>query len=107
MAEQLRDRGFDVLAVTEIPELIERQDEQLLERASAERRAFVTYDLADFRNISRAWAQDERPHFGLVLLTSRRRPQGSRHLGALLSALADLLVAMPADDALADREHWL
>lgn len=107
MAEQLRDRGFDVLAVTEIQEFIGEHDEQLLDRAAAERRAFVTYDLADFRLIARAWAQDERPHFGLVLVSTKSHPQGRRDVGGLLSALVELLEAMPADDARADREWWL
>lgn len=96
-----------MLAVTEDPELVGAQDDRLLERAAAERRAVVTYDVVDFRPLGLSWAQEERSHFGLVRLSPKKHPQAARYMGAVVSALVDLLEAMPADDALADREHWL
>lgn len=107
VAERLRARDFDVVAVTEQPDLIQARDRELLERASADRRAIVTYDVADFRVAVRERAADERVHCGVVLLNPRRFPQGKRHIGVMVTALADLLEEMRAEDALADRELWL
>lgn len=107
VAERLRSDGFDVVAVTERPDLIEAGDRELLEHATADRRAIVTYDAADFRIAIRERTTDELIHFGVVLLNPRRFPQGKRHIGGMIVALAALLGELHADDALIDRERWL
>ena len=107
VAERLRSEGFDVVAVTERPDLIEAGDRELLEHAAADRRAIVTYDVADFRVATRERAADEQVHFGVILLNPRRLHQGKRHIGAMIVALAALLGELQAEDALIDRERWL
>ncbi|MDQ3096655.1 MAG: DUF5615 family PIN-like protein [Chloroflexota bacterium] len=107
VAERLRSEGFDVVAVTERPDLIEAGDRELLEQAAADRRAIVTYDVADFRIAARERVSDELIHSGVILLNPRRFPQGKRHIGGMVAALAALLEELRADDALIDRERWL
>ncbi len=107
VAAQLRARGFDVVAVSESESLLGSADADLLEHAFRDRRAILTYDAADFRVATMRRASDEQGHFGIVLLSVRRFPQGKRHIGALVSVVAGLLEEMPAEDALEDRELWL
>ena len=107
VAERLRSEGFDVVAVTERPDLIEAGDRELVEQATADRRAIVTYDIADFRIATRERATDEQIHFGVILLNPRRFPPGKRHIGGMIAALGALLRDLRADDALIDRERWL
>lgn len=107
VASRLRARGFDVLAVTEDAHLVRASDAQLLAHATGDRRALVTYDVVDFRVLTSARVASEESHFGVILLNARRFPQGKRYIGALVSALEDLLVGEAAEDALADRVIWL
>ncbi len=107
IATRLRSIGLDVVAATEHEDLIELPDPHLLEHASRDRRAIVTYDAADFRTAARERAANEEHHSGLVLLSPKRFPQGKRYVGAVIAALQALLTDMPEDDALLDREVWL
>lgn len=106
IAERLRERGYDVIAVGERPDMLGAADEDLVELAFGERRAVATYDLAGFRVLARARMMEERHHFGVVLLDPASFPQGARYVGRLISALDALLSTMPAEDALFDREWW-
>jgi len=106
IAERLRERGHDVVAVTQRSDLLGATDEDLFEIAVEERRAVVTYDLAGFRALATEQIIEEGHHFGVVLLHPEPFPQGERYLGGLISALDALLTAMPAEDALLDREWW-
>lgn len=107
VAEHLRSEGFDVVAVTERPDLVEASDRELFEHAAADRRAIVTYDVADFRIATRERTTEALTHFGVILLNPRRFPQGKRHIGVMIAALAASLGELGADDALIDRERWL
>lgn len=107
IADALRAEGFDIVAVTEDPTLVRLSDGTLLDRAMQDRRAVVTYDVADFRRVALERLSTEEHHYGVVLLTRRRFPHGKRHNGALIAALRRLLEEMPTDDVLADREWWL
>ncbi|MBI2324779.1 MAG: DUF5615 family PIN-like protein [Chloroflexi bacterium] len=105
VAQRLRERGHDVVAVGERAELYGAADPVLLEIAVEERRAIATYDMG-FRALARRRFDEEAHHFGLVLLGPRAFPQGERHFGRLISALDAMLAALPEDDALMDREWW-
>ncbi len=108
VASELRSRGLDVVAVTEDQSLVRWDDTRLLAHAFRDRRAIVTYDVADFRSVTRERsAIDEEGHFGVILLHPRRFRQGKRYTGALIAALEQLLTELVADDALVDREVWL
>lgn len=107
IAARLRDRGLDVIAVTEDEERRGRSDAAVLDRAVAERRAVVTYDVVDFRVLASERLLNDEHHFGVIVVIPGRFPQGKRSSGALIEALATLLEDRPADDALMDRELWL
>ncbi len=106
VAERLRERGYDVIAVRERPALLGAADEELMSVAVEERRAVATYDIAGFRVLARERILAEEHHFGVVLLDRASFPQGKRYMGGLIAALERLLSAMPAEDALVDREWW-
>lgn len=99
-------RGHDVVAVTERSTLVGVDDAGLFELALRERRAIVTYDIADFRLLASERALQEMHHFGVVLLDPGSFLQGERYVGRLITALQALLESMPAEDALYDRERW-
>ena len=57
IAEQLRDRGQDVQAVTERPELRALADIDIFALAQQQQRAVVTENLADFSIIASGYDQ--------------------------------------------------
>lgn len=108
LAEQLRRRGHDVVAVTEEEQdLIGTADDALLEWASGQRRAIVTYNVRRFMALVGYRLATLRPFSGVVLLSVHRFPEGKERFGQLLRALEELLAAHPGDDALLNRYVWL
>ena len=92
IAEQLRARGHDAIALTEIDDMRGRSDGVVLDWALGHDRAVVTYD-ADFIVL-----QQERLGAGarvadLILIPKGRFPIGDRGLGALVRALSAVLDA--------------
>lgn len=86
VAEQLRSRGYDVLAVTEQESLRGLPDLDLLERAVGEQRAVVTYNRDDFIQLDREFRQTGRSHAGIVIVSPQRFPEG-RSTAQLIAAL--------------------
>ena len=85
IADELRNAGYDVIAVVERPDLRGRPDETLIEVALTESRAFVTFDIADHVGIYSSSVRLATPHPGLVLLaTSKLQPSGTG-IGALVA----------------------
>lgn len=107
IAERLRVRGHNVVAIDEREELRGLSDRQVLARAVAERRTLVTENVGDFAREHRRWLNAGLGHFGIVLVVDRRFPRSKGKRGALLAALDELLREYPGDDALADRTFWL
>lgn len=107
LAEQLRGRGHDVLAVTEEPALKGVADEALLEWALAQRRVLVSYNIRHFMPLIGHRLVTEEPFWGVVLVAGRKFPQGKRPFGRLLRALKALLAGHPEEDALRNRYVWL
>jgi hypothetical protein len=68
IAEPLRGRGHDVLAADEERELDGWADEALLAMASDEERVLVTFDVKDFPDIVRRWAEAGRTHAGCAIV---------------------------------------
>jgi predicted nuclease of predicted toxin-antitoxin system len=89
VADRLRQRGHDVLAVTAEPSLRGLADPDLFELAQRQGRAVVTYNRADFEVLIREYAGAERPHHGLVVVHPIRFP--NRELARLTKALGLLL----------------
>src|SRR4030067_562250 len=99
VAAELRNRGYDVLAVQDPDQTWARglDDERQLDAAAHARRAFVTFNVSDFGAISREWAEAGRQHFGILLV--HPRTTAPENIGALIRGLARILEAHPAEDA--------
>jgi predicted nuclease of predicted toxin-antitoxin system len=106
-ARQLRLPGHDVVAVRELPDLHGLTDEELLAWATAQRRALVTENVADFVELHRRSILRRRPHAGIVFTSPKRFPRTRRAIGRLVRALEELLVAHSDRDGLAGEAWWL
>lgn len=91
VAERLRDRGHDAIAVSADPSLRGLSDPDLFELAQRQERALVTYNRADFEAIVRECAAANREHHGLVIVHPTRFP--SWEFARLTEALAALLAS--------------
>jgi predicted nuclease of predicted toxin-antitoxin system len=92
VAEQLRDRDHDVIAVSERADLRGRADEDLLAWAQTEDRALVTDNQRDFIPIHHRCIASGHDHKGLILTTNRRFPRGQpATTGKLVVALDQFL----------------
>jgi Domain of unknown function (DUF5615) len=107
VAEQLRRRGHDVVAVTERKDLRARSDPAIFAEAQADRRAVVTENVVDFVPIAEEADRRGRAHHGLVLIDPAKFPRGQRRtVGRLVKELGRLMTDFPGDDATSAR-HWL
>ena len=87
IAEQLRARGHDVVAVGERATWRGASDRQVFAIAQAEGRALVTDDVG-FRSIDAEHRTRGKAHYGLVFTSNRRFPRGRpRTVGRLVRAL--------------------
>jgi endonuclease/exonuclease/phosphatase family metal-dependent hydrolase len=103
VAEQLRDRGWDVVAVQDPDQRRLRglDDAQLFEIAQQEQRAVVTDNVAHFVECMRRLHGEGRAHYGLLLFTNATFPR-HRHeffVGALIASLEKVLAAHPEGEA--------
>jgi hypothetical protein len=101
VAEQLRQRGHDVVAVSERPDLRSLPDREAWAVAQAEPRAVVTRDRADYLALERQQGADGNSHAGLILLSSRFAEAA---VGPLVKALDELLTG---DGPYPGFVHWL
>ena len=105
LAVQLRMRGHDVIAVAERVDLRTQPDEVIFVAATAEGRAIVTENIADFRPLAVTALNAGDSHAGLIFTTNHRWPRHDpRMVGRLLTALDALLATEPE---LTDQEHWI
>lgn len=86
VAQRLRERGHDAIAVAADPALRGLSDPDLFGAAQGQNRAVVTYNRADFEAIVREYAAANREHHGLVIVHPVRFP--SQELSRLSNALA-------------------
>ncbi len=91
ITDALRQRGHDVVAIAEHPELRGLPDPELFEHCTVEVRAIVTYNRDDYLELDRQYRSQERDHNGVVILNPRRFPQGTGTIGALVSSLEAFL----------------
>jgi uncharacterized protein DUF5615 len=107
IAEGLRARGHDAVAVVERSELRNIPDVDLFAIAQAEARAIVTENLDDFTAIANDHDRRAEAHFGVVLVPWRRYLRGHpRVIGAMVTALDALAAQHPGDEPVSLR-HWL
>jgi hypothetical protein len=91
IAEQLRAKGHDVLAVVADPALVGLADDQILAHASAARRALVTANIKDFIPLDARYRAAGQTHACLILVSARTFPQDRTSTAAIISALSALL----------------
>lgn len=106
IAEQLRGRGHDVVAAIEVG-VIAIDDSRVLDWAVSDRRAVVTNNIGDFRQLHAAYLTTSKAHYGLILVPTSRYSFVKTELGPLIMALDAALREHPSDDALCDRELFL
>jgi hypothetical protein len=107
VASKLRERGHDVIAVTERDEPMALSDLELLMAAALERRAIVTENVRDFAVAHRWYFDSGQQHYGIIFTERRRYRRSRASPGILIHALTDFLDAHPADDDLCDQVYWL
>ena len=107
IARQLRNRGHDAVAAREAIGSPGLSDRDLLALATADRRAIVTENVADFIELHRASIIVGSPHYGIVFTSPNQFPRTRRAIGRLVRGLDVLLVAHPSIEALRDQTWWL
>lgn len=104
IARQLRSRGHDVLAVTEITELQSHSDSVVFAAAVQQGRAVVTENVDDFRVLLAAAVALGDKYAELVLVRADRFPRGDPRAMARLVAALDALLQAPD---VQQGERWL
>jgi hypothetical protein len=107
IAEQLRERGHDVVAVVERPDLTGRSDGELLSLMATERRAILTENWGDFQRELQNAVVVGQTHYGVVFTSRHQLPRGKGTIGLYVAVLDDFLGRHDADDALLDSYRWL
>ena len=91
IAQQLRAKGFDVLAVVAHPALVGLPDDQILAYATAEGRGLVTANIKDCVPLNSRYRAAGQDHSGLILVSTKTFPQDRGFTTAIAAALAALL----------------
>lgn len=89
VADRLRQRGHDVIAVTAEPTLKGSSDTDIFQAAQNQGRAVVTYNRGDFQVLVEQYGQEGRDHQGLVIVNPKRHPNDQ--FSRLIDALEKLL----------------
>jgi len=88
IGQGLEDRGHDVDAVSQRPDLMAlHDDEPILAAATAEGRIMVTTNIGDFAVLDGRWAAEGRTHAGIVFVTTSAFPQDRSFIGSVVNAL--------------------
>jgi hypothetical protein len=112
IALQLRERGFDVAAISE-PAHASRyagiSDDEVFARAQHDGRGVVTDNVADYEQTRRNWESRGTAHHGLIYVLNPpfNRHRGERVIGQMVSALAHFLVSPDAEPEPFNRAHYL
>ncbi len=106
VADVLRARGHDAVAVAERADLRGAIDRRVWEAATVESRTVVTYDIAGFRALAAVEISAGRPHPGVVLCSSRATPPTRAGVGRIADALEALELAQRPSD-LVNAVLWL
>ena len=105
VAQTLRKRGHDVIAVAERPDLRAMADDELFIWAAQESRRLATENVKDFRRLFLR-AQESARRSGTLLYTSSRTfPRSRRNPGPLVAALDAWLC--DRDVGIRPPEDWL
>jgi predicted nuclease of predicted toxin-antitoxin system len=92
IAEQLRTRGHDAVAVQEEADLRGMLDPDLFAEAQRRNCALLTENVADFIALDAEHRSRHLSHWGLIFTSNRTFPRGEAStVGALVKALDELL----------------
>lgn len=91
IAEQLRAKGHDVIAVVTDPALAGLSDDRILAHATDTGRALVTANIKDFMPLAARHRAASQIHAGLILVSTKTFPQDRAFTAAITSALSALL----------------
>lgn len=91
IAEHLRAKGHDVLAVVANPALVALPDEQILAHAASTGRALVTANIKDFVPLDARYRAASQAHAGLILVSAKTFPQDRSYTVTITNALSALL----------------
>jgi hypothetical protein len=91
IAQQLRAKGHDVMAVVADPALTALPDDQVLAQAATAGRALVTANIKDFMPLDAEYRAAGHEHAGLILVSAKTFPQDRTFTAALVSSLSNLL----------------
>jgi Domain of unknown function (DUF5615) len=105
IAEALRKRGHDVLAVAERQELRMRTDPEIAAWAVTEERWLLTENVKDFRPMLLRAGQASAAVPGMLFTSSRSFPRSRANPGPLIDALDRWLKAGPPAGPFG--EEWL
>ncbi len=101
IATRLRERGHDVVAVADDPQLRAMTDPELLAWAVEQGRRILTENVRDFRPL----VVDEPATHGVLFTSSRTFPRTKRGIGQLIAAIDDWITAAAKADQ--PIEAWL
>ncbi|MDR0782353.1 MAG: DUF5615 family PIN-like protein [Propionibacteriaceae bacterium] len=91
IARILREEGFDVVAVLELPTLRKSTDRKVYEEAVLLQRRIVTEDVAGLRSLLWTTLSSGEPYAPLLITNPQRHSRHANALGALLNALREWL----------------
>jgi nucleoside-diphosphate-sugar epimerase len=91
IAEQLRAKGHDVIAVVTDPAFIGLPDDQILAHATDTERALVTANIKDFMPLDARYRAAGQNHAGLILVSTKTFPQDRTFTAAVTGALSAIL----------------
>ncbi|WP_448071454.1 DUF5615 family PIN-like protein [Georgenia yuyongxinii] len=91
IAEELRMRGHDAVAIAGNPELVGMADEHLVRLATTEERALVTENVRDFEILRSRRLSENRPVAGLIYTNRQRFARDKRWSGRIVTALDERL----------------
>jgi hypothetical protein len=91
IAEQLRAKGHDALAVAADSALTGLPDDEILAHAADTGRALVTANIKDFIPIDARYRAASQTHAGLILVSTKTFPQIRVFTAAITCALSALL----------------
>lgn len=107
IAEELRERGRDVVAVSERGELRALSDTELWDVLQRERRSLLTENVGDFMPVLHQTAAAGEEHCGIVFSSPRSLPRGGMTIGLFVQRLDELMGRHPGDDDFRNRVEWL
>jgi predicted nuclease of predicted toxin-antitoxin system len=101
IAEELRRRDVDAVAIQqERPDLEGQDDDHVLRTAAAERRVVVTNNVRDYAPLVEDFGLRGEPHFGVIFTDDATFPRTHAAIGMVVNALAIFVAGKPDDDLL-------